>query len=124
MLAVSSLALAGCEGKGAGISQRIEAADSPLIAEVEYAPQNIAGGIEHMNIYLIPDATDAQIVEAWCQVIVPAGIDELPVDRVGLRRVGTLEPEQRGVGVEQAGEAGVSAGGLTGRELMPSVVVP
>ncbi len=92
MLAVSSLALAGCEGKGAGITQRIEAADSPLIAEVSYAPQNIAGHVEDLAIFLIPQATDAQVVEAWCQVIVPAGIDQLPENRVSLYRAGTPDP--------------------------------
>jgi hypothetical protein len=92
MLAVSSLALASCEGKGAGITQRIEAADSPLIAEVSYAPQNIAGHVEDLYIFLVPDVTDSQIVEAWCHVIVPAGVDQLPADHVWLLRAGTPDP--------------------------------
>ena len=98
VLAVSSLALAGCEGKGAGITQRIQAADSPLVAEVVYAPPNVAGRIEHLYIFLIADVTDSQIVEAWCQVIVPAGVDQLPENRVSLQRAGTADPSDLNFG--------------------------
>ena len=114
MRVATAIALASCEGKGAGITQRIEAADSPLIAEVSYAPQNnIVGHAEDLYIFLVPDVTDSQIVEAWCQVIVPAGVDQLPADRVWLLRAGTPDPGNLAWGsstLEKPGNCGWPSG--------------
>jgi Tfp pilus assembly protein PilW len=74
-----------------GIADRIRAANSARIREVDDIPENFSGHIEELIIYLVPDATDAQVVDAWCNVITPAGIDQMPVAHIRLHLAGTTE---------------------------------
>ena len=91
-LLLVALLVSACSGPGAGITDRIRAANSPIIQEVDFSPSNLAGHPEEIFVFVISTATDAQVRDVWCNVVVPAGIDQLPPERVGLRRSGTAEP--------------------------------
>jgi hypothetical protein len=72
-LTALALLSAGCTGPGAGIADRIRAADSPIVREVKYGSPGLEGGGERVFVYLIDEATDAQALDLWCQVVIPAG---------------------------------------------------
>jgi hypothetical protein len=94
-LALGAIALlaSACAGPGAGIADRIRAADSPIVREVFYSPSNwLVGGEERIDVYLINEATDAQAVDLWCTVVIPAGVDQLPPDRLQLWTAGEPGP--------------------------------
>lgn len=92
-LAAASASLVGCEGIGADVVRQIDPARSLLIAEVVYIEPYPGPKMEQITVYLVPDITAEQVVEAWCGVIVPAGIDQLPGDGTSLWRAGTLDPD-------------------------------
>lgn len=56
------------------------------------------GHPEEIFVFVVSDATDAQVRDVWCNVVVPAGIDQLPPERVGLRRSGTADPSDIDLG--------------------------
>jgi hypothetical protein len=92
MLAVIAFAVSGCSGPAAGIVDRIRAAQSSVIQEVRYSPANgLIGEPDEVYIYFVPTVTDAQVADAWCSVVVPAGIEQLPSDTVWLAKAGVVE---------------------------------
>jgi hypothetical protein len=78
--------VAGCSpSPGAGVAERIRAANSPVVREVDYgAPNAIVGVEELLYIYVVDGTTEAQALDMWCNVAVPAGIDQLPSDETGV----------------------------------------
>jgi hypothetical protein len=65
---------------GAPVAERIRAANSPIVLEVRYYP-GIFGSestLDTLVVMLTDDATDAQALDFWCTVVVPAGGDQLP----------------------------------------------
>lgn len=89
VLGTVALLVSACAGPGGGITDRIRAANSPFIQEVHFSPSNLAGHPEEVIVYVKSDATDAQIQYVWCTVVVPAGIDQMPPERVDIYRSGT-----------------------------------
>lgn len=78
-----SVFIASCTGPGQGIADRIRAANSPLVREVFLSPANPwEGSGDAVYVYLKDEATDAQALDLWCNVVIPAGADELPPGRV------------------------------------------
>ncbi len=77
-----SLLVAGCgllPGPGAGIVDRIRAANSPIVQDVILTPPTLfVNAGEEIRVEVEPAATDAEVVELWCHVIVPAGATQLP----------------------------------------------
>ena len=90
------LLVAGCgliPGPGADIAARIRAANSPIVREVEFYPASAGlaeGGPETIDVYLIDAPTDAQALDLWCNVIVPAGVDEMPPGNLKFYKGGRL----------------------------------
>lgn len=91
-IGVLSLLVAGCGGPGQGIADRIRAANSPIVREVFLSPANLLEGSgDAVTVYLIDEASDAQAVDLWCNVVVPAGAEQLPKGRVDLYKGGDLQ---------------------------------
>jgi hypothetical protein len=92
--ALTALALlaTGCQGPGTGIADRIRAANSPIVREVLYGSPGLEGGGERIFVYLIDEATDAQALDLWCQVVIPAGAEQLGPDNVRLYKGGKPAP--------------------------------
>jgi hypothetical protein len=86
-LGVVSLLAAGCgPSPGQGIADRIRAANSAIVREVELSPANgWQGGVDDaVYVFLTDEATDAQALDLWCDVVIPAGANRLPVGQVKL----------------------------------------
>ena len=98
LLALAATTLAGCLERGGDVASRIEAAKSPLIAGVRYHGTTIESVPERLTIFLIPEVTEEQIMQAWCEVIVPAGIDQVPADHTSIYRAGADDPEDPNFG--------------------------
>ncbi len=78
-LFVLSLLVAGCAGPGQGIAERIRAANSPIVREVQYYPQEFPSSRkEHIYIFVVDEATEAEVLQLWCDVVLPAGAAHLP----------------------------------------------
>jgi hypothetical protein len=90
LVGVAAIALlaAGCAGPGAGIAERIRAANSPIVREVIFSPAGLEGGGELVTIFVIDAATDAQELDLWCRVVIPAGAAQLPTGNVRLFKGG------------------------------------
>ena len=101
-----SLLVAGCgliPGPGAGIAERIRAANSPIIREVEFSPASpVVDTGEYIFVFLNDDATDAQALDLWCTVVIPAGAEQLSPGRVRL-----LKGDKLGAGGVRSGMYGV-----------------
>lgn len=65
---------------GAPIAQAVRAAGSPIVLEVRYHPAVFGASIveDSLVVVLTDDATQAQALDLWCSVIVPAGGDPPP----------------------------------------------
>ena len=89
-----SLLVAGCglaPGPGAVIAERIRAANSPIVREVVFSPHDwVAGNPEEITVYLVREVTDAQAQDLWCNVMIPAGAEQLLPDRIQLRKGGEV----------------------------------
>jgi hypothetical protein len=74
----------GClPGPGQGIVDRINAANSPIVNEVILLPANpFEGQGDEVQVFILKDATDADALALWCDVIVPAGAAQLPAGTV------------------------------------------
>ena len=83
-LTAVAVLIAGCRGPGAGIADRIRTAGSPIVREVQYGSPGLEGGSERITVILIDEATDAQALDLWCQVVIPAGAEQLPPNSVRL----------------------------------------
>ena len=71
--------VAGCLGPGEGIADRIRAANSPIVREVIVTPSNLFGAKgDEIHIYVVPEATKAEALSLWCDVVLPAGAAQLP----------------------------------------------
>jgi hypothetical protein len=90
VLAAVVLIVSGClPGPGQGIVDRIRAANSPIVREVVLSPANPFGGKgEEVHVYIADTATEAEAVELWCDVVILAGIGQLPVGAVNIWRGG------------------------------------
>jgi hypothetical protein len=85
---------------GAGIADRIRAANSPLVREVVFEPVGFGeGGGETITILLVDAATDAQALDLWCRVVLPAGAAQLPSGNVSVYKGGELSPDGSRSGV-------------------------
>ena len=92
-----ALVVAGCTsgpGPGEAIAERIRAANSPIVREVEVSPANPwqGEGDDSIYVYLVEPATEAQALEFWCEVMIPAGVDQLPREQVWLLKGGEPQP--------------------------------
>ena len=67
---------------GAPVAEKIRAADSPIVLEVQYQPAIFGADVveDSLVVVLTDGATEAQALDLWCTVIVPAGGDQLPHD--------------------------------------------
>ncbi len=99
LCAVALLAV-GCAGPGAGIADKIRAANSPIVREVRFVPANpLEGSEEYIVVYVIDEATDAQALDLWCTVVIPAGAEQMPFPPgVQLSTFGEPQPEGGVVG--------------------------
>jgi hypothetical protein len=79
-----------CAGPGQGIADRIRAANSPIVREVSLSPVSFWQGntTDLIIVYLIDEASDAQALDFWCDVVIPAGAEQLPPGKVDLRKGG------------------------------------
>ena len=75
-----SVSLAGCSGSRpvVALADRVRSANSPIVDEIVLNESNpisqaVEGDFDWLDINLRDDATDAQILEFWCEVIVPGG---------------------------------------------------
>lgn len=94
-IALAGILVTAClPGPGQGIVDRIEAANSPIVREVVLSPANgwQGGTDDAVYVYLKDEATDAQALDLWCNVIVPAGADQLPAGYVEVLKGGELVP--------------------------------
>lgn len=95
-LAVVALMLVGCgfSHPGSGIADRIRNANSPIVREVALLPAAFSqADFDQIQVYIVDEATDAQALDLWCTVVVPAGISQLPARAVMFRKGGALAPE-------------------------------
>jgi len=93
------LLVAGCAGPGAGIAAKIRAANSSIVREVEFSPAAFPeSSTDAISVYLVDDATDAQTLDLWCTVVVPAGAEQLPAGNVGLYKGGNSPRRAVGTG--------------------------
>jgi hypothetical protein len=73
LLILGSVVAAGCApAPEEAIAAKIEAANSPLVREVDYQPANMLDPAE-IDVWLRSDATEAQANAFWCDVVLPAG---------------------------------------------------
>jgi hypothetical protein len=65
---------------GAPVADAIRAANSPIVLEVQYHPAVFGASVveDSLVVVLTDGATEAQAIDLWCTVIVPAGGDQLP----------------------------------------------
>jgi hypothetical protein len=76
---IVSLLVAGCVTPGQGIVDRIRAANSPIVREIVLTPPNPFGGKgDEIHIYVVDEATEAEALALWCDVVLPAGAAQLP----------------------------------------------
>jgi hypothetical protein len=81
VVATLAVATAACVSHpGAPVAEKIKAANSPIVLEVRYVPATFGASVvtDSLTIELTDDATEAQALDLWCTVIVPAGGDQLP----------------------------------------------
>lgn len=73
---------------------RIRAANSPIVREVELSPANgwEGGKYDAIDVYVNDEATDAQALDLWCNVVIPAGADQLPAGQVQVLKGGEKAP--------------------------------
>jgi hypothetical protein len=89
VLGMSSTLLTGCAGPGQSIADRIRAANSPIVREVVLSPANFwEGSGDAVYVYLKEEATEAEALDLWCRVVLPAGAKDLPTGAVGLWKGG------------------------------------
>jgi hypothetical protein len=75
---LAGLLIAGCAGPALGIADRIRAANSPIVREVHISPANPFGGKpDEVKVYVVDDATEADALALWCEIIVPAGAADM-----------------------------------------------
>jgi hypothetical protein len=109
-LSAVALLVAACSGPGAGIAERIRAANSPIVREVSFSPAAFPDSSADMIVvYLVDDATDAEALDLWCGVVMPAGADQLPAGNVRLLK---------------GGERGTGGGRLGGTRVLADPVCP
>jgi len=72
-----ALLLTGCVGPGQGVADAIRAAHSPIVQEVLFYPANAFGRHEEIEVYVVDGTTEAQALDLWCSVIVPAGAGKM-----------------------------------------------
>ena len=83
-------------GPGVGVADRVRAADSPLVTEVQYLDPNwFTGKPGEVRIYLEHDATQAEVNAFWCDVVVPAGGEAMPERYLVLWRTDQQAGESR-----------------------------
>jgi hypothetical protein len=81
LLILGTVVAAGCApAAGEVIAARIHAAQSPIVREVDYQPANMLDPAE-VDVWLRPEATEAQANTLWCDVIVLAGGQPYEGDR-------------------------------------------
>jgi hypothetical protein len=78
-LSLVAAVAAACSPSGGEIAQRIRDARSPLIESVNYRPQNILDPQERIDVLLKPGTTEAQADALWCEIVVPADGNGIPV---------------------------------------------
>jgi hypothetical protein len=84
-ITILAFLVAGCAGPGQGIADRIRAANSPIVREVYLSAANFwEGSGDAVKVYLVDEASDAEALELWCTVVLPAGAEELPPGGVQL----------------------------------------
>ena len=89
---IAALLVAGCAGAGKGIADRIRAANSPIVKEVDLSPANFwQGSGDAVHVYLTDAATDEEALDLWCTVVYPPTVDRLPVGQVVLYKGGELQ---------------------------------
>ena len=89
-----ALLTAGAGHPGAGIAAKIRAANSPIVREIQLSPAAFPeSSTDAITVYLVDGATDAQALDLWCTVVVPAGVSQLPAGNVGLYKGGEVAPE-------------------------------
>ena len=77
---------------GRGIADRIRAAKSPIVREVDLSPANFwQGSGDAVHVYLTDAATDQEALDLWCTVVYPPTVDRLPVGQVVLYKGGELQ---------------------------------
>jgi len=92
---LAGLLVAGCAGAGQGIADRIRAANSPIVKEVDLSPANFwQGSGDAVYVYLTDAATNEEALDLWCTVVYPPAVDRLPPGQVVLYKGG--EPQQGG----------------------------
>jgi hypothetical protein len=79
---------------GAPVAERIRAADSPIVLEVRYHPAVFGASIvqDSLIVMLTDDATEAEALDLWCTVIVPAGGDQIAPDILRVEQGETTWP--------------------------------
>jgi hypothetical protein len=61
------------------IADRIRAANSPIVREVHLSPASFwEGSGDEITVFVIDGATEAQVLELWCNGVIPAGAQQLP----------------------------------------------
>jgi hypothetical protein len=75
-----TVVVAACSNPGAPVAEKIKAANSPIVREVRYSPATFGASVsqDSLIVVLVDGATDAQAIDLWCTVILPAGGDQLP----------------------------------------------
>jgi hypothetical protein len=91
-----ALAIAGCSpGPGESIAAAVRAANLPFVDRVLVSPKNPLEGKdqEDVYVYLTDSATDDEVRQVWCNVMLPAGPDRLSPGGVILEKGFTFHPE-------------------------------
>jgi hypothetical protein len=71
-------------GPGSAVADRIRTSGSPLIENVSYLPPNpFFGQMERMSVDLVADATEAEGIRFWCDVVKPAGGEAVDISVIG-----------------------------------------
>jgi hypothetical protein len=116
-LSAVTLLVACCSGPGAGIADKIRAANSPIVREVQLASAAFPdSSTDAIDVYIVDDASDAQALDLWCTVVVPAGVSQLPPRAVRLYKGGQLAPEGGRSGAELILTDPVRFGWVSGSE--------
>jgi hypothetical protein len=87
VLVLVSLLAARCAGPAQGIADRIRAANSPIVREVQISPANPFGGKpDEVKVYIYAEATEADALALWCDVMLPAGAADMPAGTIDVWR--------------------------------------
>jgi hypothetical protein len=90
ILVVLACFATGClPTRGQAIADRIRAANSPIVRQVDLSPANpLLGRGDEVFVFITDAATDAEALDLWCLVVLPAGARELRAGAVNVYRGG------------------------------------